>query len=240
MTIKPTAILLTFLLIAGTCHAQDSLVKKEKKQVELGISLSTPLFVLLGVTDHNERYTNLTGRYFITKKHAVKAFAGVALLNEGSSDYKQTSYPAVNQTTVFPTTEIKTPSNFQLGLGYEYVMGKRKLKTALGIDVLYNNKFESTKFYYLTLRDSLRPDGQTITDINRLDTGGYIHNYNLNKLGINFSYSLRYALSKRWLLTGSFIMSYKIYRRKEGLDETTISDFNLIGLVSDISLFYRF
>lgn len=240
MTIKPAGILLIFLLITGTCNAQDSLVKKEKKHYELGISLSTPLFVLLGVTDHNERYTNLTGRYFVAKKHAVKAFAGVALLNEGSSDYQQSSYPAVNQTTVFPTTEIKTPSNFQLGLGYEYIMGRRKLKTALGIDVLYNNKFESTKFYYLTNKDSVGPNGQNVININRLDTGAYIHNYNFNKLGINFSYSLRYALSKRWLLTGSFIMSYKIYRRKEGLHETTISDFNLIGLVSDISLFYRF
>ncbi|MBL7931915.1 MAG: hypothetical protein JNL60_08435 [Bacteroidia bacterium] len=236
-------IALALTIIVCNCMAQnpDSLKLKAPvpaKSSEIGVSVSTAFFVLAGVSDYNERFTNVTYRRLYPKHHALKLFTGVALFNSHENNYQQGYYiPGTPHTTIYPTSEITTPSNFQVGVGYEYIIGKKKLKQAFGFDLVYNNKFERNKFYYLKLHDST---GTGATEPTRLDTGAYVKGTNFDKFGFNISYSLRYQFSKRWVGTVSCIGSYRFYKRRENGIESTISDFNMTGLISDISIFYKF
>lgn len=236
-------IALAFAIIVFNCAAQnhDSLKLQApvpKKSSEIGVSISSAFFVLAGVTDYNERFTNVTYRRLFPKNHAIKLFTGVALFNSYSNNYQQGYYiPSVAHTTIYPTSEISTPSNFQVGLGYEYIIGKRKLKQVFGVDLVYNNKFERKNFYYMQVYDST---GNGHSESTRLDTGAYVKGTNFDKFGFNVSYSLRYQFSKHWVATASCIASYRNYRRREKGMEGNVSDFNMNGLISDISIFYKF
>lgn len=232
---------ITLAIIALNCAAQqqDSLTVKSPvpaKSTEIGVSVSSALFVLSGVTDYNERFTNVTYRRLFPKNHAIKLFTGVALFNSYVDGYQQGYYiPAVAHTTIYATSEITTPSNFQVGLGYEYIVGKRKLKQAFGVDLVYNNKFERHNFYYVRVHDN----GGKL-ESTPLDTGAYVKGTNYDKFGFNLSYSLRYQFSKHWVVTASCIASYRNYRRREKSMDGNVSDFNMNGLISDISIFYKF
>src|SRR5690606_3165141 len=100
-----------------------------------------------------------------------------------------------------------------------------------------NNKFERNNFYYMQ-KHEIAGSGQA--EYTRLDTGAYVKGTNFDKFGFNISYSLRYQFSKRWVATASCIGSYRAYKRREKGMEGNISDFNMTGLISDISVFYKF
>ena len=220
--------------------AQDSsfVGKKPARPHEIGFSASTVFFLLAGVSDYNERYTNITYRYFLKEKHALKFFTGANVFNPDNTI--KSELRSVNQSSVYATTEKKTPSNFQLGLGYEYILGKGKLKHVIGVDLLYNNKFERENFYFMNVKDSINSKGNHELKSTRVDTGAYLKTNNYNKFGLNLSYSLRYRLSKKWVITAGMLLSYKTYRRKETYGYTTVGEGNFNGIISDVSVFYTF
>lgn len=224
-----------------TGRAQDTLspvIKKPQRPHEIGFSASTIFFVMAGVSDFNERYTNLTYRYLPGHHHGLKAFAGINMFN--ANNEFRSGVVSVTQSTVYATTERISPSNFQLGLGYEYIIGKRRLQQVVGLDVLYNNKFEIHRSYYTNSRDSTDNRGQHYIYTSRIDTGAHTTATNYDKFGLNLNYALRYSLSKRWLLTASMLVSYKTYRRREQQGYSRVSELNFNGLISDVSVFYRF
>ena len=93
--------------------------------------------------------------------------------------------------------------------------------------------------YYGT-RDTIINNIQ-FTDYIPIDTGKTVINNYLHKFGITPFYSVRYSISKRWLITTSVRANFQTYKRKvEGYPDMYVSDFNLNGLISEISLFYRF
>jgi len=148
---------------------------------------------------------------------------------------------ANNTSTVYLMNNRTTPSNVQFGLGYEYVMGSKKLKHAVGIDVYYNNKFVRDQYFYYRDYDSTHTNGQTTREFTKIDTGGYVRTQNYDKVGINLSYSLRYEVSRRWMISASTIMTNKFYwDKKTNGSRGQNYEMNFVGLISDISIFYRF
>ena len=230
-------IILLLTIAAFTAQAQDSLktsAKAPKKKHELGVSIIVPLILAIGATDYNERYTNLTYRYFLKDKHAIKPFVGVSMVTPTPEAQKTIS--ATNNSTLYAMNNITTPSNFQVGVGYEYIMGKKKLKHAIGADIYYNNKFLKEEFFYYQEIDSVGVDGNRFRQTTTLDTGAYIKTKNYDKLGFNLCYSVRYEASKRWVISTSTIMTNKFY----WAPRSSNYEMNFIGLISDISIFYRF
>lgn len=236
--------LITSLLLTGvlTAKAQDSLKPKTAypaKKSELGISVITPAIMVLGATDFNERYTNLTYRYFLSEKHTIKPFVGMSFFPPPSLGYPR-SVSAANSSTVYMMSNATTPTNFQVGVGYEYVLGGRRLKHLIGADLLYNNKFTREEILYYRETDSVDVNGKVGKVTTPIDTGRSVKTNNYDKIGLNLHYTIRYEVSKRWLITASAIMSNKYYIRTSKNGQASNFDANFIGLVSDISIFFRF
>src|SRR4051812_47448063 len=72
---------MAFIACAFTIQAQDTTSKVSKHRHELGVSVIVPLILAVGATDYNERYTNLSYRYFLSKNHAIKPFVGISTIN---------------------------------------------------------------------------------------------------------------------------------------------------------------
>jgi len=87
----------------------------------------------------------------------------------------------------------------------------------------------------------LTQTGQTTREFTKIDTGGYVRTPNYDKVGINLSYSLRYEVSRRWMISASTIMTNKFYwDKKTNGSRGQNYEMNFVGLISDISIFYRF
>ncbi len=218
--------------------AQDSIVKQNNMKHEVGISVLAPLIFLCDLRDPNERFSKISYRYKFKKKQAFKFYAGFSILNLTNSRYDQYQYILTDGTRIYPTSEVRTPTNIEIGLGYEIILGKRSLKHVFGLDFVYNNKFLVRKSYDLIEKDSIGANGQNFpkfTTSNYLESGT-----NYNKFGVNLNYGLRYEISKRWVATSSFTFSYRYYRLKLNGNYHSYSDIYTFGIISDISIFYRF
>jgi hypothetical protein len=238
--------ILLFLFISSTCFklkAQSDTIApvtfKESRH-EIGLGILSPFLMVVGATDLNERYTNFSYRYRIHQKHAIKAFIGNAFFNSNENKMTQERMQATPGQTVYLNRVFRTPTNFQTGLGYELILGKNKLKHVVGVDLLYNNKFTSEHTSYFLLKDSSVANGNNSIIGRGIDTGAATLTRNYDKFGANFSYNLRYEFSKKWLITSSFVMNYRFYKRRENGILAGISDFSINSLISDISLYYRF
>lgn len=219
--------------------APSPLPFKEHKH-EIGLSILSPFLMVVGATDLNERYTNLTYRYRLNQKHAIKGLFGTAFFNSNENKFEQDMLQATPGQTIYVNRELRTPANFQAGLGYELILGKNKLKHVLGIDLIYNNKFTSEYKSYNLLKDSLDANNNKILIGRGIDTGAVTLTRNYDKFGANLSYSLRYEFTENWLLTSSFILNYRYYQRRVNGILAGVSDFSINGLIADISLYYRF
>lgn len=239
---KNFTLALLFIALAASAQTKDSLSLKKKpaRPHELGFSVSSIFFLLAGVSDYNERYTNLTYRYLFREKQAVKVFAGASIFNSQANKLESVRLSVTNSSTVYSTYEKTTPSNFQVGLGYEYILGNGKLKHVLGVDLLYNNKFERERNYYSISHDSIIGNGTHYTHTSPIDTGRVTKSQNFDKFGVNLNYTLRYQLSKRWVITTGLLFSYKTYAVKSQAGNTRNGEANFNGLISDVSLFYKF
>jgi len=226
---------------AFTVKAQDSLSLRKKspeRKHEVGVSIITPLIIVLGATDYNERFSNLTYRRFLSDKHAVKSFVGIG--SAGIVPNNPRTVSATNTSTVYFINNRTTPSNFQVGFGYEYILGNKKLKHVFGADLVYNNKFLKEEFFYYQEIDSVGVNGKRFHQTTQLDTGSYVKTNNYDKIGFNLSYSLRYDISKRWVITASGTLSSRYYRQKVRNTYNTGTELEYVGLVSDVSLFFKF
>lgn len=207
---------------------------------EIGLGILSPFLMIVGATDFNERYTNLSYRYRYSEKHSAKVMIGNAFFNSNENRIGKDMIRATPGQTIYINRQYRTPSNFQIGLGYEYMLGKNKLKHMLGIDLIYNNKFHTENTSYFLEKDTMNGSGIKSVFAEMIDTGAVTKSRNYNKFGANFSYSLRYEFSRKWLITSSFILNYRIYKRREDNVTVNVSDFNINGLIADISIFYRF
>jgi hypothetical protein len=240
-TNQKTATVLMIVLVL-TIHAQDSTITKParpERPHELGISVLTPMIVLAGGSVNSwDNFTNLTYRYRVTEKRAFKLFIGAGRKNSYYPDPLFTGQivPTTNPAYYLIRNDTR-PSNFQVGIGYEYMFGKR-LKHVLGTDIVYSNSFEKTEYYHVKIQESTQ-SGVTTTNYTRLDTGSYATAMNYDKMGLNLAYSLRYELSRRWAVTGTFIAALRYSRSRQ--DGGYVESFELnITPIGDISAFYKF
>ncbi len=237
MKFKLIVFIIAFSLKA---QAQDSLVSPVIKKNELGISVLAPFIFLSGGTNYTERFSYITYRRRVKQKHALKVFIAFPFLNENNNQYIQTTLPSTGSITLHPTHEIRTPCNIEIGLGYELILGKQKLKHVLGLDAVYNNKFVEDEYYVLSSKDTVDANGYNRNIIDRLDSGAYSKGTQYNKFGANLSYGIRYEFSKKWLITSSFIASFRYNSFTTSGSRVSNFDVNVAGLISDISVFYRF
>jgi hypothetical protein len=237
---KSTIITVLLISIAFNSKGQDSIVApvKPEKPHEFGISILAPLFMLSGGRDNPDRYSNLMYRYRFTEHHAMRVFAGTAMPQESYPNIYDIYY-VVESPFIYPVLVRTRPSNFQVGIGYEYITAGR-LKQVPSIDIVYNNVFEKEEFYYLKTYQTKDSIGNKTSHIQRVDTAGFVRTSNYDKIGINLSYSLRYDLSSRWQITGSFILSYRFSQRRTKSGTVSNHDLNMPGLLGDLSVFYKF
>jgi hypothetical protein len=235
---------LLFLLIILSLPSvsQDSLEIDESDTAafnrnEFGISIISPLLVLTGADDPVERYTNLTYRRRFTRQQAFKIFAGLSLFNSSMYERSDRVVSSVPGKTVHTVAEKIIPYNYQVGIGYEYIMGSGRVRHAVGVDAIYNNLFVQDKMQYRINSVGKSPSGDTVMTITMADTGRVNRSFTYHKIGANIHYTIRFEYSKHWLLTSSFIVAFRRYRSPFGGD---VTDLTMNGIISDISIYYRF
>ncbi len=223
--------------------AQDSLPIKELVRIrknEIGLNV-LPLFIAIsGASSNYNDLFNFTYRRLLKPKHALRITSGIYL---NGNDWSN-GYPLIvsksNSVTVYQTNYSTGRVNVQSGIGYEYILGKRKLKHVFGCDLTYNyQKVTSNRSYY-QIKDSTDVNNNMHQTYSSIDTGIVSKSFINHKLGANLFYSLRYPLGNKWLLTASTILSYQTWRSDEFAKKSTINQFDVKGLVSEVSLFYRF
>jgi hypothetical protein len=223
-------------------NAQDTLKNKSLKPTrprEIGVSILSPVIMLAGVFDNSGRYSNLTYRYRLTERHAIRGFVGTSMGTHEIPEMIPEIVNTASQTSIYSAVNKTSKLNFQVGAGYEYLRGG-KLKHGPGLDLVYCYAQEKSEHYYFSGKDTVDPQGNKRMEYTRLDTGSYVKKTDINKFGVNLHYSLRYELSRKWIVTASMIGSFRVYRTRNQYGTSTVNDFNMNGLIGDVSVFYRF
>jgi hypothetical protein len=239
---KKALFIITILLaVSETASCQDTTAKpltKPGRRKEIGVSILTPLILMAGTQDQSGRYTNVTFRYRFTFRRAVRAFVGFASNNPPYPSLYEAGV-VTNSTTTYEVVVRTRPSNFQAGIGYEYMVGER-LKQVPAIDLVYANLFEKDEHTFVKYSSNVDSTGGGSYLYERIDSTRSVYTQNYDKIGINLSYSLRYELSRKWIITASIVAAYRYTRRGAGKNAIVHQDFDIIGPLSDISIFYRF
>ena len=237
---KKKLLLYLFLMSITTVNAQDSSKTKSRKPTfrnEVGISILTPVIVLAGATDKSNRFSNVTYRYRLSQRHALRTFLGTAIFfaSKDIGIYR----PVILQGNQFLyyTGEITSIlRNVQVAIGYEYMIGS-KLKHVFGVDLVYNNMLKKEESF---IADPVfYPEIASMT-YHKRDSTFFTRTTPINKVGFNFNYSLRYELSRRFIITSSFIAALRFSSFGRGSRDFTTTTLDMTGIVSDISVFYRF
>jgi len=201
-----------------------------------------PFLLLSGVFGSQPKFFNTTYRYLINDRNALRLTAGLNVFNSGSYNNRIESAKTINNVTIYKNTSMSSNANFKFGAGYEKILGKRKLKHVVGVDLTYNYVNEVLASDYYGFKDTIYNNIKH-TEYVAIDTGRTTTNRYYHKFGITPFYSLRYALSPKWLITASTRLSLQGYRIKDKYipgGYVTIIDFNTDGLISEICLYYRF
>lgn len=234
MKITYYALLLAWAPLISTAQENNIAPVKEPKH-ELGLGLIYPMTLVIGnVNSDNNHYTNLSYRYKLSPKNCIKLLAGMAHPFNASSLTQTKVLILPSNTSLVANTLYQTPSNCQFGIGFEHFIGSKQLKLFAGADFMYNNLFSKKTFFYTNAADSASPH------LNKLDTGAYVSARNYNKVGIDFHFGARYEFNSKWVIMGTFTASQRVYGTTANGRAIRVNDFTINGLISDISLYYRF
>jgi len=223
-------------------RGQDSSSTKQVLKIrknEIGINVLPVLVELTGAMPDHKDLINITYRRLIKNKHALRITSGVYTPEYERPDYIAAVISKSNSVAVIQNNKVGG-INLQAGIGYEYIIGRRRLKHVVGLDLTYNYQKQIISTDYSLVKDSIGPNNFHQSTSSSIDTGKVVKNNYYNKIGANLFYSLRYPLSKKWLMTASVILSWQTYRTQDLSQNVRIYDFNVNGLVSEVSLFYRF
>ena len=239
---KTVFLSLCVFTVIAQAQVSDTIGKKKKfNQHELGINLLPPLLFVSGATGVQPKFLNTTYRYLKNEKHAFRVTTGINVYNTGGHpSFMNDMVSHSNDLTIIKTTSNRSPINIMTGIGYERILGKRKLKHVVGFDLNYNYVSRKTIIDYYGFKDSI-VNGINYMEFVPIDTGKtVIHKY-YNKFGITPFYSVRYELSPKWTLTASTRFNFQYSRLSyPGYPKISSFDFNTSGLLSELSLFYRF
>lgn len=238
------SLMLLLCVFAINAHSQDSL-KTDKsvkpKRHEIGLNILPPFLALTGVSGGNPQYFNTTYKYFLNKRLAFRTTAGIIAFGNNNLCGNQTeTVIKTNSVTVNKTKYTHDPTNIQGSIGLESILGKRKLKHVIGFDLTYNYQNQRENISYYKLTDSIGMNNEKIQNWQSIDTGQAVINTYINKYGITPFYSVRYPISKKFVLTSSMRFNLQASQRRHGGLTYYSFDFNMSGVISEVSLFYRF
>jgi len=235
--------LLTMYLISFNTFSQDSLSNKgltKPKRNEVGINVLPPILILSSVTRSQPKFFNATYRYLYSETNALRITGGINVFNSSNLAKQSVAVSISNSITVYKNTTVSNPVNTMLGIGYERIIGKRKLKHVVGCDLTYNYVKENTAINYHAIKDTII-NSYKQENFMPIDTGKTNYQRYFSKFGITPFYSLRFALTPKLLVTASTRLSLQTYTIKnDRYPNMRVFDFNSDGLISEISLFYRF
>lgn len=227
------------LILKTQGQISDSITKlNNNKRNEIGLNILPPVLVLSGVTKANPQLFNITHRYFFSEKLCFRSTFGVYVFNNKNED--QIMVSKTNSTSINLNNYSSYPANFQGGLGLEYIFGKHKLKQSIGFDLTYNYVNIRTHQNYFMLTDTVTATNEKFQTYKQIDTGAKVINTFLHKYGITTFYSLRYPISKRLIVSSGIRLNTQYYQNKIGNRKFDQYDFNISGILSEVSLFYRF
>jgi hypothetical protein len=225
-------------------HSQDS-IKTDKpikiKRHEIGLNILPPFLALTGVSGGNPQYFNITYKYFLNERTAFRTTAGIIVFGNHNIYGNQTeTVIKTNSVTINKTKYTQNPTNIQGSIGLERILGKRKLKHVIGFDLTYNYQNQRENISYFKITDSIGINNEKIQMWQNIDTGRVVTNTYFNKYGITPFYSVRYPITEKFILTSSIRFNLQAsQRRYNGLTYNSF-DFNMSGVISEVSLFYRF
>lgn len=224
-------------------HSQDSLktIKSPKsKRSEIGLNILPPFLLLSGVSSANPKFFNATYRYLLNERNALRIVSGINVYNSNYTGNQNIAVSMGNGLTVYQISSSRTPLNVLSGIGYERILGKHKLKHVIGCDLTYNYVTTVVSSNYYGMKDTTYNNVRHAEYI-PIDTGRAITSRYFHKIGITPFYSLRYELNSKWLVVASTRLNFQYYQVKnENYPKASLFDFNMDGLISEISLFYRF
>lgn len=238
------SMLLLLCAYALNANSQDTTTTANLSKVkrhEVGLNILPPFLMLAGASGGNPHYFNFTYKYFLNERLAFRTTAGIIVFGNNYSYSNQTeTVVKTSSVTINKTNYTHDPTNVQGSLGLEYVFGKRKLKHVAGFDLTYNyqNRRENISYYKLT--DSIGSNNQKIQNWQNIDTGRAVINTYINKYGITPFYSVRYPITEKFILTSSMRLNLQASQKRYNGITYTSFDFNMSGIISEVSLFYRF
>lgn len=238
------SLMLLLCVFAINAHSQDSLKTDNSikpKRHEIGLNILPPFLALAGAGGGNSQYFNITYKYFLNERTAFRTTAGIIVFGNHNLYGNQTeTVIKTNSVTVNKTNYSHDPTNIQGTIGLERIFGKRKLKHVLGFDLTYNYQNHRENISYYKLTDSIGANNTKIQNWQNIDTGRTVVNSYINKYGITPFYSVRYPITEKFILTSSVRFNLQAsQRRYNGLTYNSF-DFNMSGVISEVSLFYRF
>lgn len=221
-----------------------------KNEIGFGISapfLSSTLYKGLKNIDINIQYKRL-----LTSRDALRF--GINYNENGNQYYTTTTYiPHLdfkdNDSIPYSSTDYNHNQSAYLNIGYEHYFGKKRVKFIIGSDLVVG--FKDYTYYHSNQYAAVRSDtiGNLVT--NTIVYTENLNNYHLFNLPLNHDYSLRlgmkthigarFPISNRLIFNfvTSITMGYEhVFNKNYTYKDHYYVD--LSGIVSEVSLFYRF
>ena len=229
---------------------------------ELGLNFVPLVGAALGGFSSNPQYA-LSYKHIFKGSNAFRINVGVQLYVQENWQYSSPNMPdnyeLVSQSL---TTEIRRYSEsisdpkYQLGIGYERRVGNHRLSRFYGADLIMgrSSRSYSKKDYFMVLDSAGTPysNGPSwiIDPNNNQPSTAFDSRTNSFYFGLSPFYGFRYPITKRLIVTAQMGFDASIAIGNYQSDDyannihlsgmVTTADFNIKGLISDLSLVFRF
>ena len=226
--------------------------EEEIKKNEAGFNTATFIAVVLGTQMYQPKLS-LSYKRIVKERNAIRfSINGLPKTYLGSTHEHFYIISQTDSTQLRRNYQNINGNKYQGNIGYERRKGKKKFKCFLGADLIFGHSGERRITYDESYSLEKTFDGKDTLYQFRLDSTAAIAFTSTRFfytgispfIGLNFSISKRFALSVQTGADMSFSigkMKTKDYIKNE-TTETRIStfNFNMDGLVNDLSIVYRF
>jgi len=247
---KIISYLLIFIFPVSVADAQmeDDTTTKIRKN-ETGFSFIPAVVVALGGSTAYESNFAVTFRHFMNEKNAFRLKPSVSYFDEHARDISEViELTDSTRVTEYKTTNISASPS--VNFGHEYHWGKKKIKWFAGCDVFYNfRKQEYNIFTIYATKDTTSLASGIIYYSTDSIKSSKISESNRHSIGIAPFIGFRVIINEHWAIsantsfnsgpgfTNQNIYDDNVFLRKE---EWTEFNFEMIGLISDLSVIFRF
>ena len=251
------------LLAQGTAKTDTSGYKFWKN--ELGTNIAPIISSLMGGYIPNQQYT-ISYKRIIKGANAIRINAAIQIYVRNNFQTNNPNLPdnyeLVSQSAnseVRRYSEDKRDPKFQLGMGYEWRKGSHRLSRFYGLDLVLGRTSSSytKKDYFMVLDSTASPSSLAsggaawiIDPNNNQPSTAFDSRTNSLYFGLSPFYGLRYPITKRLIVTAQIgfdaTMAIGNYTSDDYTNNIHLSgmvttvDFDSRGVISDVTLAYRF